>query len=178
MEATRLTGIRTRGKELLKLLTLFVAASALACYRADVTSAAISPWPRVRVTRFETSPQGAVHDTALVTGFLISSDSASLLLRNSAGDRRYPRTSVLRVERSRGLDRAKGALIGGFSGLLLGAALGVSADHPCDKPAGYGLDLSRWCDLSRGPTKGGVTGMIGGSLLGFLHGWERWGPPE
>lgn len=162
----------------LTLIAPFIAAAALACYRPDVTSSAISPGPRVRVTRFERSPQGGARDTVRVSGFLVSSDSASVVLRSSGRDQGYPRASVLRLERSRGLDRAKGALIGSLTGLVIGAVLGATADQPCDKPAGLGVDPIRWCDLSNGTIKLGITGALGGSLLGFLHGRERWEPLE
>jgi hypothetical protein len=72
-----------------------------------------------------------------------------------------PTPSILRIDENLGRERARGALIGGAVGMLVG---------------GFGLALTEKDDLARfaGFIAGSLAGLVFGAPIGFLWAPHRW----
>jgi hypothetical protein len=143
---------------------------------AQVTSSPpdLSAGSRIRVT---TSPP-----SRRLTGTLVTIGNDSLTLAVGKRDTvRVPLAAVTRLEESRGrrANHAKGALIGGGVGLVLGLGLGAVADGlrnigcespSCDNPSNLGGALAV------GGLAGAAVGAGTGALLAGAFKGERWQP--
>ena len=93
-----------------------------------------------------------------VTGVLAGLDSGSLVIRNDAGDARYPRATVGEVEVLRGRHRA------GLSSVAKGAVIGFTAG------VGFGVYADRTSPINDMPNFGKVIGAVLGTATGTLVG--------
>jgi len=136
------------------------------------------PGSRVRVTVEKSAiqlPPGSyrpLSDTTLVqsTGVYESLTETTLLLASDSSTFAIPRTSLLRVEQSRGKGRSVG---GGIIGFVVGAVAGVAVACLASRdPSGVPCEFEgRNSQLYLGVAVGGGAGAW---LLATVFGSERW----